>query len=309
MVGKTEQRDNVMASIEQINAFINVYELGGYSAAAKKLFKSRSTIRELILTLEEDYDLVFFEVQGRSVKPTVTADRIYVSAKLVQVQLSSFSALASSLKEGEETKITLHYDTMLPTSFITDLTAQMLSKFPFLELHWKVSNWQSSMNAIAENATSITFMPTKKRNFTDVKIKVSLLGDIAFGVYCGKNAHFYSGQDIPSAILRDLPQIVPESFLSSDLNDYMRYSARTVLVADNEAACDLLTKVGWAYLPAHSAEKHVKAGRLLPLKAEALKVKYIKVGIAASQMISVNQGPAMRYLNSLLVELALTHFD
>ena len=297
-----------MASSEQINAFVCVYELGGYSAAAKQLSKSRTTVRELILTLEEEHHLALFEVVGRSVKPTENADRLYASAKSVQMQLMSFNALTSSLHDEEEARITLYYDTMLPNAFIADLTSLMLIKFPHLELYWKVSAWQDSMDSIVKNPTSITFMPTRRRNYTDVKVDIMMLGHIDFAAYAGNTAVFNTGKPITAADLRILPQVIPESFRSSDLNDYMRYSTNSIYIGNNDAACGVLTKVGWAFLPKQSAEKYVENGQLIKLDISELKMDYLKVSLAASQLVSVNQGPAMQYLNSLLPDLAKKHF-
>ena len=297
-----------MASTEQINAFVHVYELGGYSAAAKKLDKSRTTIRELVLTLEEEYQLSLFEVHGRSVKATTNAERLYTPAKAVQMQLMSFNALTSSLHRDEETCITLYYDTMLPASFITDLTSLMLNKFPCLELHWKVSAWQNSMDSIVKNPMSITFMPTRRRNYTDVKVNVMILGYIDFAAYAGNTETFNDGKTLTAQSLRTCPQVIPESFLSSDLNDYMRYSTHSIYIGDNDTACELLTKVGWAFLPKQSAEQYVEKGRLIKLDIDILKTDYLKVSLGASQLVSINQGPAMKYLNSLLPALGKKHF-
>ena len=60
-----------MASNEVLQAFVQAATQGSFSAAARKLGKSQSTVSAAVASLEIDLDLVLFDRSSR--KPTLTA--------------------------------------------------------------------------------------------------------------------------------------------------------------------------------------------------------------------------------------------
>ena len=64
-------------SLQQLRTFRDVYELGGYAAAARKSLLSVPTIWQHIQSLEKQYGVRLFEKVGRRVEPTTAATRLY----------------------------------------------------------------------------------------------------------------------------------------------------------------------------------------------------------------------------------------
>ncbi|SKA60901.1 helix-turn-helix domain-containing protein [Enterovibrio nigricans] len=54
-----------MHTIEQLTAFISVYEKGSYSAAAAALGKSRTTVREHVMAYEDTLGYSLFVIEGK----------------------------------------------------------------------------------------------------------------------------------------------------------------------------------------------------------------------------------------------------
>jgi len=64
-------------SVQQINTFCCVYELGGYAGASEQLGLAGPTIWEQVKILERVYKTVLFKRSGRNIRPSPTGDVLY----------------------------------------------------------------------------------------------------------------------------------------------------------------------------------------------------------------------------------------
>lgn len=84
-----------MASHEVLQAFVQAATQGSFSAAARKLGKSQSTVSAAVASLEIDLDVVLFDRSSR--KPTLTAAGHVLLQRAEQVlEASSRLELAAS---------------------------------------------------------------------------------------------------------------------------------------------------------------------------------------------------------------------
>jgi DNA-binding transcriptional LysR family regulator len=296
-----------MASIDQVNAFISVYETNGYASAAKVLGKGRTTVRELVQTLEDQNNLNFFTKNGRLINPTDIAKKIYPHAKLLQSQLQSFDSLMDSFHEENETKLSFYYDPFLPASFIADVTRFMHEKFPFLELQWKNCKWDDAITRLEGDYSAISLLPMKRRSYASPKVKLFLLGHLEIGFYCGKDNSLLKEEKLTKQILRNHLQIISENMEYSELA-YLKHATNVVSVPNNELICEMLTKVGWAVLPVSAAKNGLLKGELVRLNLSFASENSLKIPFNASYCESENRGPAMTYLLDKLNELGKKHF-
>lgn len=297
-----------MASIDQINAFLSVYELQGYSVAAKKLGKGRTTVRELILTLEEKLDLLLFEIEGRKVKPTMNAHKLYPHARLLQNQLMSFTGLTQSLHEGQESHITLHYDATLPNDFIVKLTSMLHEMFPYIQLAWLENSWGESMRLVAENETHVSFLTNKKEGAADPRIETFFLGWNDFGVFTGINSPILQIKSLSKVVFRNNVQIIPKSMLEGGLNTYTRFATNYITVNNKDDICRLLSQLGWAILPHNDIRGYVERGEIKQIFPDFM-LNELKVSMVAYYRPAINRGPAMAYLLAILPQLAKEYFN
>ena len=297
-----------MVSIDQINAFMSVYELQGYSAAAKKLGKGRTTVRELIITLEEKLDLPLFEIEGRKVKATDNAVKLYPHARLLQVQLMSFTGLTQSLHEGQESKITIQYDMTLPDAFMVDLTAQLHKEFPYIQINWIENSWQEAIDSVVENASQIAFLTNKRDEKTNPRIENYFLGWNNFGVFTGKDSVLQSLKNPGKTEFRNTVQLIPRSIIVEGGNGYTRFANNYILVNNNDDICRLLSQLGWAILPHNDVKKYVESGEIKAIYPDFM-FNEIKISMVAYYRPEINRGPAMTYLLSLLPTLSKKYFS
>ncbi len=298
-----------MASIDQINAFISVYETKGYSAAAKQLNKSRTTVRELVMTLEDQLDLVLFEVDGRKVVPTVDANKLHFQAKLLQSHLASFNELVDTIHAREEASFTILYDPMLNPEVIAEITAELSQKFPRLKIDWQMDGWSSAMQKIASGEANLAFMPNKKSSFSVLKVDVKLLGFQRYGFYTSATGPLSEMTKVTKLALRQTPQVLHQNILRNDENlEYMRISANYIAVMNNDEVCRTLAKVGWALVPHCFAKQYVDMGIIKPFTTEILLNEY-KMSIAAYFAPAITRGPVMAHLLDQLPKIAASYFN
>ena len=119
-----------MHTFEQISAFVAVYEHGSYSNAAKQLNKSRTTVREHVMTYEDllGYDL--FTIQGRKATPTDNATHLYRRAKLVEKQNRSLFTQSQILFDHDVHTVNICYDVMTPLALLAYLDHQLVKNHP-----------------------------------------------------------------------------------------------------------------------------------------------------------------------------------
>ncbi|WP_147473197.1 LysR family transcriptional regulator, partial [Pseudomonas salomonii] len=96
-----------MASNEVLQAFVQAATQGSFSAAARNLGKSQSTVSAAVASLEIDLDVVLFDRTSR--KPTLTpaGHVLLLRAEQVLEASSRLELAASQLSQGLEPKLTI----------------------------------------------------------------------------------------------------------------------------------------------------------------------------------------------------------
>lgn len=290
-----------MPSVEQINAFVEVYEAQSYSVAARRLNKARTTVRELVITLEDQMNLTLFTTQGKKLVASQDACKLYFYAKLLHQQLMMFEDLALTAHQKQEEQITLCYDPMLPNDFMVEMTSLLQQKFPHVHLHWQLRTWLEAVELMTANVTHVSFFPVRKNSVPDLQVQVSMLGSQKFYIYCGVNNELTKLSRVTQLHLRNTTQILPENILNSDLKEYVRFATKYIAVQSNDDVCRLVERIGWALLPESQALPYVEQGKIIRLQPDFL---LNALQISMSSFYS----PALSYLLELLPSLAKKYF-
>ncbi|MCB5361504.1 LysR family transcriptional regulator [Vibrio lentus] len=127
-------------SIEQLLAFVTVYEQRSFSKAAVKLNKHRTTIGQVITNLEDHLAVNLFERVGRSVEPTDDGHLLYHYAKQTIEQARTFDKVALSLSSGGLENITIAYSSVIPQRVLVDIRKQLKHDFPMMRVNFLVRN-------------------------------------------------------------------------------------------------------------------------------------------------------------------------
>ncbi len=297
-----------MPSIDQINAFVSVYELQGYSAAARQLSKGRTTVRELIMTLEDQMDLALFDVQGRKVIATEPAVRLYFHAKSLQSQLMMFEDLTLTAHEKHEDKICICYDPLLPAELLVELSSLMYQKFPDVRLQWQIEDWQTAMNLVVENEAYVAFLPNKRRSFPDLKVEINFLGFQNIKMYTKSGGELDKLAEINHMDLRNNTQLLTHNAINSELTGHIRFAANYVALESYDDICRLLTKLGWAMIPESAAKPYLASGDIVEI-TPSFMLNDLQISMAAYYSPSIARGPALSFLIKQLAHLSQKFFS
>ncbi|MBI6565848.1 LysR family transcriptional regulator [Pseudomonas synxantha] len=147
-----------MASHEVLQAFVQAATQGSFSAAARKLGKSQSTVSAAVASLEIDLDVVLFDRSSR--KPTLTpAGHVLLQrAEQVLEASSRLELTASQLATGLEPKLTIAMsDTYQSQRFETTIIA-FAERYPDLELEWLIAECDDLIDLVQSGRAQIAFI-------------------------------------------------------------------------------------------------------------------------------------------------------
>ncbi|BAV76764.1 transcriptional regulator, LysR family [Pseudomonas chlororaphis subsp. aurantiaca] len=146
-----------MASHEVLLAFVQAATQGSFSAAARKLGKSQSTISAAVASLEIDLDLQLFDRSSR--KPTLTPQGhvMLQRAEDILAATSRLEMAASQLAQGVEAKLTVALsDTYQSDRFETSLSA-FEQRYPDLELECLIAECDDLIELVQRSRAQIAF--------------------------------------------------------------------------------------------------------------------------------------------------------
>ncbi|CRN00820.1 HTH-type transcriptional regulator GltR [Pseudomonas sp. 34 E 7] len=147
-----------MASHEVLQAFVQAATQGSFSAAARKLGKSQSTISAAVASLEIDLDVVLFDRGSR--KPTLTpAGHVLLQrAEQVLEASSRLELAASQLAQGLEPKLSIAMsDTYQSDRFEVALSA-FEQRYPDLELECLIAECEDLIALVQSGRAHIAFI-------------------------------------------------------------------------------------------------------------------------------------------------------
>lgn len=87
-------------SVQQLRTFTRVFELGGYTAAAREMELSAPTVWQQVQGMERLYKAALFKKHGRGVVPTDVATRLYQEFSKILAGIDSTFELASENNDG-----------------------------------------------------------------------------------------------------------------------------------------------------------------------------------------------------------------
>ncbi|WP_169902887.1 LysR family transcriptional regulator [Paraferrimonas sedimenticola] len=259
-------------SLEQLTAFVTVYEKGSFSDAAIQLNKHRTTIGQVITNLEDQLAITLFERQGRSTIPTKDGDLLYRFAKLTVEQAKSFEKVSTSLAFGEFEEITIGYSSFIPVALLKKLRKNLADAFPLLRVNLRVMSANDAKQAIIEDRVQIGLVNADNRSAM-TSLDATFLNTLSFSAYVGAGHELL---DIPKThrleSLRTHTQLVLESFFQDEASDKVIVSSNYEVISDMQLLLSILSEgIGWALIPVVVAKQAQQELELIELEFDQLK--------------------------------------
>ena len=132
-------------NVDHLPAFVAVAEVGGISAAARRLGEPKSTISRAIARLEEDIGLQLFVRGPRSLRLTHDGSQFYQHAIRILEQVEAASAELAGLSETPRGTLTV----ALPMAFAREIVGPHLARFqaeyPDIRLNLRIGSGQPDL--------------------------------------------------------------------------------------------------------------------------------------------------------------------
>ena len=124
-------------SPEALTAFVEAVACGSFSAAARRLRKSQSTISTAISNLEADLGVALFDRTTRHPTLTPQGEQVLSYVKAILAASDRLDELAISLSDETEARLTFVLSDTLHPDVLEDLLQQFDSRFPHTALSTK----------------------------------------------------------------------------------------------------------------------------------------------------------------------------
>ncbi|WP_247843110.1 LysR family transcriptional regulator [Pseudomonas sp. MWU12-3103b] len=146
-----------MASQEVLLAFVQAATQGSFSAAARKLGRSQSTISAAVASLEIDLDLILFDRSSR--KPTLTpAGHVMLQrAEAILAATSHLQMTARQLAEGVEPKLTVAISDTYQSARFEAALVGFEQRYPDLELECLIAECDDLIELVQRGRAHLAF--------------------------------------------------------------------------------------------------------------------------------------------------------
>ncbi|WP_392339115.1 LysR family transcriptional regulator [Moritella marina] len=283
-----------MLTLEQMKCFCAVYEQGSYSAAAKKLKKDRSTVREHVTSLEDSLGFELFAIEGRKSIATEFSDSLYYRASILTRHAAEIELGALSYFDQNITEVNIYHDVLLPHQLVLFITKKLMGKYPTIQLNWLHRNREETIADIMSGQCQLAIMPNNFRIMPEKQVWYRNLGLINLAAYAGVNSQLTKLTPIGMKDLQLEKQFLSENHIRAGL-DALKVSPNYHIISNNDVLIELIKDHGWAVLAKPFAQPYVLKGELIKLDIKELTNNF-KYGLSLYFSVDAEQ-------NKLLAEV------
>jgi len=267
-------------SLEQLQAFVAVYEQLSFSKAAVKLNKHRTTIGQVITNLEDQLAVELFERVGRTVNATDDGKFLYHYARQTIEQARVFDKAALSLSYGGLENITIAYPSYFPHRLLSQIRIQLANDFPMMRVNFLVRTKAEIKQGIMDDIYHFGLVNIHQSSAMH-SFDATFLGNMEFLPFVKKGSDLAA---LPAeevfAALKTSRQFVLKSFIDEGLSEKIVFSPNHEVVDQLPLVIKLIQEgLGWAFLPKVLTESEYTVSDMEPVFADEMK-RGVKFGIA-----------------------------
>lgn len=155
-------------SLESLAAFAQVASEGSFSAAARKLGKSQSTISETIANLEVDLNVALFDRSQR--QPSLTAAGKVLLGQALQVLAANdrLNRSASQLSEGLEPRLTVVLSDTFQSRTFEAMLSQIDARYPALRFECLIAEYEDVVALVQQGRAHVGLMAAQESYPPDI---------------------------------------------------------------------------------------------------------------------------------------------
>jgi DNA-binding transcriptional LysR family regulator len=158
-------------SPESLHAFVEAAALGSFSAAARRLKKTQSTISTAVATLEADLGLTLFDRSSRY--PVLTEDRRKVlgHAQEILAAADRLEQLSIRLADDVEPRLSLVFSDIYQLNPDQHLLRRFEQRFPDIELEWLDAEGSDVLEVVQRGRAHLGLMPHQPAYPTELAVR------------------------------------------------------------------------------------------------------------------------------------------
>ena len=181
-------------SPEALTAFVEAVDSGSFSAAARRLRKSQSTISTAIANLEADLGVTLFDRATRQPTLTPQGEQVLSYVKAILAASERLDELAVSLSGETEPRLTFVLSDTLHPDVLEDLLVQFDRRFPHTEFECLIGEDEDVIDLLQKSRAQVGLIEARERYPTDIG-STRLPLQTAMGIYVAPD-HPLAGQGV-----------------------------------------------------------------------------------------------------------------
>ncbi len=148
-------------SLDALNAFVETCAAGSFSAAARKLGKSQSTISEAIANLEIDLGVSLFDRSQRQPVASEAGLALLAQAREVLSATERLDRAASRLSGGQEPRLTVAMSDTYQSERLESILAELDRRYPELEFECLISEDADAIAAVQRGRAHLALLAAR----------------------------------------------------------------------------------------------------------------------------------------------------
>lgn len=249
-------------SIDALSAFVQAAELGSFSAAARHLGKSQSTVSEAISNLEIDAGLTLFDRTQRQIKLTAAGMQLLIHARQVLNSHDALKRQASALHAGLEAQLSIVLSDTFQSREFELLLSEFAERFPLLRLECLADEDQDVLHLLRSGRAQLGLIRAQAAYGADFSA-LPIPGQREMAIYVSQQHPLAHIENLSIAMLAEHRELALSSYTQDST---AQYSPRCWLAPSYLMLLEMtLRGFGWAALPTWQVENFGR-GQLVQLK-------------------------------------------
>ena len=268
-------------TLEQWAVLAAVVDEGGFAPAALKLNRSQSAVSYTVAKLQESLDLPLLASEGRKSVLTAHGLTLLTRARALLKELDTLELLASSLKKGWESELTLVVDSAYPRGRLLGIIADLQSACPSTQIQLADVVLSGAEQAIIEGRAEVVVTSRVPPGFLG-----DWLLDVTFTAVARPDHELFRVErDLTAGdLVRHVQAVVRDSGTLQPRDEGWLGAERRFTVSSMEASlATILAGLAYAWLPEHMIQEQLQSGALRRLALMAGGSRNVALYIVASR--------------------------
>lgn len=282
-------------TLDQWLVFKTVAEEKGFSAAAKVLSRSQSTVSYSIAKLQDQLGVQLIQMTGKQCELTRDGRNLLRKAKTVLASMEELELAANDLAHGVESSLALAVDSIFPKPLLFEAIRRFSEQFPHtqveIEESFRLMPADSSEHDIAITVSQGGITPGPKL----IDVTVIPVAHHLHPLFSTFSSH------ITRQELHRFKQIFYQNFHRQDMEQLVNTPSHIWSVQSlGSAIAAINARLCYGWLPQHHISQYLTSGQFKQIPIEDTPPSLISLYLVQNPRKS--QGPALHYLRQMLSE-------